>query len=176
LKAKVPEQGTGASGANVSIAGGSPVNPWCRVVEPYLTDFKGLATYTIPRVGIQVSGTWTSVPGSELAANFVATNAYIANGPQPLGRTLTGGANVTVNLIQPGTLYSDRRTNLDFRVAKILRYRRTRTQVGLDIYNATNTDAVTSFNLGFDPTKTTWLTPTTIQPARYAKISAQFDF
>ena len=176
MKALVPEQGTGPSGANVSIAGGSPVNPWCRVVEPYLTDIKGLATYTIPKVGIQVSGTWTSVPGSELAANFVATNAYIANGPQPLGRNLTGGTNVTVNLVQPGTLYSDRRTNLDFRVAKIFRYGRTRTQVGLDVFNVTNTDAVTSFNQTFSPTSTSWLTPTTIQPARYIKLNAQVDF
>jgi hypothetical protein len=176
LKAKVPEQGTGANGANVSIAGGSPVNPWCRVVEPYLTDIKGLATYTIPKVGIQVSGTWTSVPGSELAANYVATNPIIAAGPQPLGRLLTGGANVTVNLIQPGTLYSDRRTNLDFRVAKIFRLRRMRTQVGLDVYNVTNTDVVTGFNQAFSPANTTWLTPTSIQPARYVKINAQVDF
>ena len=176
LKAKVPEQGTGAGGANVSIAGGSPVNPWCRVVEPYLTDIKGLATYTIPKVGVQVSGTWTSVPGNELAANYVATNAIIAAGPQPLGRNLTGGANVTVNLIRPGTLYADRRTNLDFRVAKIFRYGRTRTQVCLDIYNATNTDVVTGFNQAFSPTSTTWLTPTSIQPARYVKLNAQIDF
>jgi hypothetical protein len=177
LKAKVPEQGTGVNGANVSIAGGSPVNPWCRVVEPYLTDIKGLATYTIPKVGIQVSGTWTSVPGNELAANFVANNAYIAAGPQPLGRSLTGGGGTaTINLIRPGTLYADRRTNLDFRVAKIIRYGRTRTQVGVDIYNATNTDVVTGFNQAFSPTSTTWLTPTSIQPARYVKLNAQIDF
>ena len=53
-----------------------------------------------------------------------------------------GAANVTVNLIEPGTLYGDRRNNLDFRVAKIFRYGRTRTQIGLDIYNLTNTDVV----------------------------------
>jgi hypothetical protein len=125
----LPELGTGANGANVSIAGGSPVNPYCRVVEPYLTDIKGLATYTVPKIGVQVSGTWTSTPGPDLAANFVATNAYVAAGPQPLGRNLTGGTNVTVNLIQPGTFYADRRTNLDFRVAKIFRYGRTRSPV-----------------------------------------------
>ena len=106
----------------------------------------------------------------------MATNAVIAAGPQPLGRLLTGGANVTVNLIQPGTLYSDRRTNLDFRVAKIFRAGRTRTQVGLDIYNATNTDVVTGFNQAFSPASTTWLTPTSIQPARYVKVNAQVDF
>ena len=45
-----------------------------------------------------------------------------------------------MNLIAPATLYAPRRNNLDFRVAKILRYGRTRTQVGVDVYNATNTD------------------------------------
>src|SRR4030095_11780743 len=56
VKSKLPELGTGPQGANVSIAGGSPTNPWCRVVEPYLTDIKGLATYKIPRVEGQGSG------------------------------------------------------------------------------------------------------------------------
>ena len=64
----------------------------------------------------------------------------------------------------------------DLRVAKIFRYGRTRTQIGVDVYNLTNTDVVTGFNQTFSPTTTTWLTPTSIQPARYAKISAQFDF
>jgi hypothetical protein len=56
------------------------------------------------KVGIQVSATWQSNPGPQIAANYVASNAVIAAGPQPLGRNLSGGANVTVNLIPPGTL------------------------------------------------------------------------
>ena len=83
---------------------------------------------------------------------------------------------MTVNLIEPSTFYADRRNNIDLRIAKIFRYGRTRTQVGFDVYNLTNTDVVTSYNQTFSPTTTTWLTPTAIQPARYAKISAQFDF
>ena len=103
------------------------------------------------------------------------TSAIANVGPQPLGRNLSSG-NVTVNLVAPATLYASRRNNVDFRVAKILRYGRTRTQIGLDIYNLTNTDVVTGYNQTYSPTSTTWLTPTDILPARYAKISAQFDF
>jgi hypothetical protein len=150
----------------------SLVNPHCRVVAPFQTSIRGLASYTIPRIDVQVSGTWSSDPGPQLAANFVASNAYV----RPfLGRSLSGAANVTVNLVEPGTLYADRRTNLDFRVSKILRYGRTRTQVGLDIYNLTNTDVVTSYNQTFVPGGS-WLTPTGIQPARYAKANVQIDF
>jgi hypothetical protein len=176
LKAAVPEQGRGTRGSTTSIAGGSPVNPYCREVEPYLTSIRGLATYTIPKIDLQVSGTWRNDPGDSLAANFLVNSAYIAAGPQPLGRNLSEAANVTVNLIEPNTFYSDRRNNIDLRIAKIVRYGRTRTQIGVDIYNLTNTDVVTGFNQTFSPTSTAWLTPTSIQPARYAKISAQFDF
>jgi hypothetical protein len=177
LRAVLPEQGQGTRGATNSItaAAGSPVNPYCREVEPYLTSIRGLATYTIPKIELQVSGTWRNDPGDSLAANFVANQAYV-NANATLGRALSETTNVTVNLIEPNTLYSSRRNNIDLRIAKIFRYGRTRTQVGLDIYNVTNTDVVTGFNQTFSPTSTTWLTPTSIQPARYAKVSAQFDF
>ena len=46
----MPEQGNGRNGANTSIAGGSLVNPYCRVEEPYNTSIGGLATYLIPKV------------------------------------------------------------------------------------------------------------------------------
>ena len=179
VRALIPEYGAGAAGQNNSIAGSTNgnamnvTNPYCRIEEPYLTEFKGLATYLVPKVGLQVSGTWTSVPGADLAANYTVTSAIANVGPQPLGRNLSAG-NVTVNLIAPATYYAPRRTNMDFRVAKILRYGRTRTQIGLDVYNLTNTDVVTTFNQTY--TATSWLTPTAIQPARYIKVSAQFDF
>jgi hypothetical protein len=96
-------------------------------VEPFLTSIRGLASYTIPRVDVQVSGTWRSDPGSDLAANYTVTNAWIRQGPQPLGRNLSEA-----------------------------------------------TDVVTGFNETF--TATSWLTPTTIQPAGYMKLSAQIDF
>ena len=49
------------------------------------------------------------------------------------------------------------------------------TQFSVDVYNLLNADTVTNYNYGFVPGGT-WLTPTTIVPARYARFSAQFDF
>jgi hypothetical protein len=178
VRANLPEYGAGTTGQNNSIAGSTAgnamnvTNPYCRISEPYKTDIKGLATYTVPKLGVQVSGTWSSIPGANLAANYTVTSAVAS---PSLGRNLSAG-NVTVNLIAPATVYAERRTNLDLRVAKIFRYGRTRSQVGIDIYNATNTDVVTTFNQTFVPTSKSWLTPTAIQPARYVKVSAQFDF
>ena len=119
-----------------------------------------------------MSGTWSSDPGPQLAANFVATNAAV----RPFARTRSvGKLKHHSQPDRPGTLYADRRTNVDFRVSKIFRYGRTRTQVGVDIYNLTNTDVVTSYNERFVPGGA-WLTPTGIQPARYAKANVQIDF
>ena len=94
-----------------------------------------------------------------LAANFNVTSAQTN-----LGRAFAGGAaNVAVNLMQPGTFYGDRTNQLDLRVAKIIRYGRTRTQVGVDIYNLTNSNAIQTYNQTYSaPAWATWLTPTSI--------------
>jgi hypothetical protein len=155
------------------------VNPYCRVEEPYRTQFRGLASYTIPRADVLVSGTWSVTPGDSLAANFVANNAYITANPGDvaLGRPLSGGAsNVTINLIEPATFFAETRKNIDLRVSKILRYGRTRTQVGVDIYNILNADTVTTYNQTFNPTTTTWLTPNAIVPARYVRFNVDVTF
>jgi hypothetical protein len=73
-------------------------------------------------------------------------------------------------------LRGDRRNNSELRIAKIFRYGRTRSQVGFDIYNALNNDVATSQTETFSTTTTAWLRPTAIIPARYVRISAQFDF
>ena len=66
--------------------------------------------------------------------------------------------------------------DIDLRVSKILRYGRTRTQVGIDVYNLMNADTVTAFNQTFSPTSTTWLTPNTIVPARYVRFNLDVSF
>jgi hypothetical protein len=143
----------------------------CRAVYPFLTDIRGLAVYTVPKIDVQVSGTLQSRPGPEILANWVVPSAVVA---QTLGRPLAGNAaNVTVNLLDPGQMYADRITQVDFRVAKLLRFGRTRTNVGLDIYNLTNSNVPLTYNNTYGAT---WQRPNSILDARFVKLSAQFDF
>ena len=51
----------------------------------------GLASYLIPKVDVQVAATWVSIPGDSLRADYIATNAWIAAGPQPMSRTAANG-------------------------------------------------------------------------------------
>jgi hypothetical protein len=118
-----------------------------------------------------VATTWQSKPGPELSANLVVPNAVI----QPsLGRPLAGGAaNVTVNVLNPGQMYGDRVNQLDVRFGKILRYGRTRTIVGVDIYNITNSSVTLTYNNTYG---TTWLRPNSFMPARWVKVTGQLNF
>jgi hypothetical protein len=152
----------------------TPTNPWCNTATGWVTRYTGLGSYTVPKVDVLLAGTFRSDQGGALAANWVVPNALI----QPsLGRPLSNNApNVTVNVVEPGTLYGDRINEIDLRLAKILRFGRTRTNVGFDVYNITNAAPVLSYNQAFSPTTTTWLTPTGVLQPRFWKFSVQVDF
>jgi hypothetical protein len=119
-----------------------------------------------------------------IQANYIVPNAVIA---PILGRNLAGNAaNQTVGLLnfisqaggntpvtQPIDLAGERLNQIDFRVAKLLRFGPTRTLVGLDLFNALNSSWIVSRNNTFGPR---WQTPTGILQARLVKMSAQVDF
>jgi hypothetical protein len=143
----------------------------CSTKYPFLTDYRGLASYTLRKIDVQLSATLQSRSGPELLANAVIPSATVA---QTLGRPLAGGAaNVTVNLLNAGEMYGDRVTQLDFRVAKILRFGKTRTNIGIDFYNVTNSSTTLTYNNTYGAT---WLTPQTFMPARFVKITGQLSF
>jgi len=151
----------------------APTNPFCRENPGLVTRLTGLAAYTVPKIDVLLSGTFRSDQGTPLQAQWVVSSAEAA---KTLGRPLSGGApNVTVNLLEPGEVWGDRVNVIDLRLAKILRFGRTRTNVGVDVYNLFNSSAVLNYNQAYNPVGT-WLTPTTVVSGRFAKISAAFDF
>jgi hypothetical protein len=149
------------------------LDPYCLEEPPFRADFKGLGSYTIPVLDVQVSGTFQSLPGDELDANYNVPTAVVA---QTLGRRLSGNAPfANINLITPGDVYGDRINQLDFRVGKVLRFAGMRSQISLDLYNALNANPIESYNQAFI-LGGAWLQPTALLSARFAKITAQLDF
>ena len=93
--------GTSPFGAGLATSAVSPLSPYCHGDYGILTQFRGLSTYIIPRIGMLVSATLQSKPGAMLAANYAAPNSVVE---PSLGRRLSGNAaNATVNLIAPGS-------------------------------------------------------------------------
>jgi hypothetical protein len=145
---------------------------FCHRQTPWQTQFKTFGVYTVPKADVQVSGTFRSIPGDPLRAAFNASNAYLAAN-STLGRALAGGAaNITIDLVEPYTVYLDRRNELDMRFGKLLRAGRTRTVVSMDVFNMLNIDAVVNANQNF----AVWRRPTQILNARVIKFSVQFDY
>ena len=147
----------------------SPTNPYCHVETAFLTQGKFVGAYTIPRIDVLVSGTFQSLPGPQLVANVTAANAIIA---PSLGRNLSGGSNVSINVLTPGAMYGERVNQLDFRIGKVIRFGSKRVTGNFDLYNATNADTVLIENSGLS----SWRRPSQILQARLAKFSVQWDF
>ena len=93
-----------------------------------------------------------------------------------LGRLPSGNVpNVTINLIEPGSLYGDRINQLDFRIAKNFTFGSTRSMISADLYNVLNANPVISYNNSFTPNGP-WLQPNSILTGRLVRISVDFNF
>ncbi len=142
----------------------------CRDVDPFETTIRGLASYTIPKIDVLVSGTVRSQPGLALVANWPVPNSVIQSiiGRLPPGGLATG--NTTVDILDNDhRLYvDDRRTQVDMRFAKILRFGARRLDIGVDLNNLLNTNYSTTFENTYQYTAGntglggTWNNPTAI--------------
>ncbi|NOT44187.1 MAG: hypothetical protein HOP14_06225, partial [Acidobacteria bacterium] len=145
---------------------------FCDRQEPWLAQFKLYGVYTVPVADVQVSGTFRSVNGTDLAPGFVATNAYLAAN-STLGRPLSGGRpNQVTGVVAPFEQYTDRRNEMDIRFGKVLRFGRSRSVISLDLFNALNSNAQIEVNQSF----ANYQRPTEILNARLLKISYTLDF
>ena len=149
--------------------------PYCHQKDNFLTDGKLIGSYEVPKIDVAVSALFYSRPGPAIFANKVFLNADIA---PSLGRPLAGNAqNITVNMVQPGTIYGDRRNQLDLRMTKNFRIGRVKTGGSFEVYNVFNTNAVLTENATYrDTTQSGWRIPTSIAPPRLLKFSVQLDF
>jgi hypothetical protein len=160
----------------------------CAISEDWLTSIRGLASYTVPKLDVLVSGSFRSTPGvapaggtvgsngNSLSANYNVSSAILQ---AQTGRPLTPGlAQQTINLLLQGHDFPDTLNSLDVRVGKNLRFGRTRTNVAIDLYNLFNSNTGTAYNQTYDPVTNgaTWLAPTTVLNPRFARFNVTFNF
>jgi hypothetical protein len=173
----------GAAGAT-GIVGGQTS---CNAEEPWLTSVRGLGSYTVPKVDVMVSAIFRSQanaqPGAAVGTNGASRPAtYRMTAAQFLaatGRPLAAGlATQDVDLLLPGSIYGDRISVLDMRFAKVLRFGRSRINVGMDLYNLFNVNTPTTYETVYDPATNgaRWLQPTAVLLPRFMRFNIQLDF
>ncbi len=173
VTAKVPE--------SLLVAGVWQPAASCHVAEPWLTQIRGLASYMVPKVDVQLAASFQFKPGTlGLGGNDAASNGASVNANYVVTNAIAGtpllNNQQTVNLLQPGQLYGDYIRQVDLRVGKVLKFARTRSLVAIDIYNLFNSNAGLTYQQSFVGTGTTWYYPTTLLMPRFVRFNVTFDF
>ena len=184
----------------------------CRSFVPWTTRVTGTAAYVIPWVDVLVSSVFTSLPGANRSANLTYNKNDVTWNPEsasratrpctgnaaPAGNGCFGSTAATqtqnVNLLLPAEFIGERTTTFDVKFAKNIRFANKRATIGVDIYNFTNSDALTGYNNTYTATRLadgTWVTdnpattavevnnwgnPSSIISPRFARLSFQFSF
>jgi hypothetical protein len=140
---------------------------FCEQNNGWRTSIQGFASYVLPKIDVQISGTLQNLPGAVVQSN---ANYGVIPGVAGPGPYIPFKA---FQIVEPGELFIERLNQLDLRFSKIFRFGTTRTNVNFDFYNVLNANSITAENFAYGPT---WRQPTAILLPRLFKISAQFDF
>lgn len=148
---------------------------FCDSIPPFRTTIKMSAAYQLPWE-FQLSGSFLAQPGPSVAANYTVTAAQA--GRSIIGST-AGATTISVNLIEPNTVFLDTRKQLDLRLGRTFRFgSRTRIQGFADVFNILNSGTVIRVNetFGANPATNAWMRPTAIMDARYVRFGLQMSF
>jgi hypothetical protein len=146
---------------------------FCDSFPPFRTTVKLSGAYTFP-YDIQVSGSFASIPGPGVSANYTVTSAIAS---RPIIGSTAGAASTVVNLVESGTLFLDKQNRLDLRLGKTFRLDRYKIQGFADVFNVFNAGTVIRVNETFAASGTNqWLTPTGILDGRYVRFGLQMSF
>jgi hypothetical protein len=170
----------------------------CHDADPFQTTLRGLASYTIPRIDVLISGTVRSQPEVDRVANLNLPNsptsaACLPNpaacvtlqgllGRLPTGTSATGTTTVALIDNDHRLMSGERRTQVDLRFAKILRFGSTRADIGVDLANLLNTnyaltwDNTYQYTIGNTAQGGTWGNPATIFAPRFVRLNFTVSF
>jgi len=142
----------------------------CDQPVPYRAQAKIHGSVPLPW-NLQVSANFQSLPGPAITATYNVPTAAIA---PSLGRNLAGGARtVAVQIVQPFTMFEERINQLDLRLTKTVRVKRTTVKGIMDVYNSVNASSVLAMNTTYGAT---WLAPRQVLGPRLIKFGVEVQF
>jgi hypothetical protein len=190
----------------------TPYRGGCDRQLPFQTNLRGSAAYTVPKIDVLVSTVFQYRPGVERSANVTVTKEQVtweagdanrATAPcvgfgAPVGQTgcftqvviaPTGGVSATpttatFDLLNFGEMYGEPFWLFDLKFAKNVRVGNKRFNIGVDVYNLFNNDAIRVYNdvYTIDNPATpavevnSWGNPMSLLSPRFVRLQFQFDF
>jgi hypothetical protein len=196
------QQNTCDSMLNPDVRGreGAEFQAGCDERAPFQTSVRASASYTVPWADVLVSTVFQSLPGTDISASLnyakeqVQWNADSADRATRPCNTASQGVgcfnspfaatSTNVQLLLDNEMFGERVTYWDMKFAKNIRFANRRLQIGVDLYNIFNSDAITSYNGTYqlDNPNTavvetnSWLDPISLISPRYMRFQLQFDF
>jgi hypothetical protein len=144
----------------------------CHVAENWLTQFRGLASYVIPKIDVLFSATIQSTPN----ATTGPTDTTVGSNGTALAANVTNAAGTaTYNVVQPGTFYGPRVNLVNLRAAKVLTFGRRKATAGVDLFNLFNSNTGLTFQQNYG-NGTGYLAPLTIQTPRFVRLNVTVEF
>ena len=151
----------------------------CRSFDPWQTTIRGLGSYTVPKIDVLVSATVRSQTPLEIGATWQVPNTTIQGllgGTLPPGVAAANNSNIDLTDSEHKIFAPNRRTQVDMRFAKVLRFGRTRSDIGVDLWNLFNTNYATAYAGTYTPVGGTWQNPTAIYAPRFVRLNFTVDF
>ena len=161
----------------------------CATTEPFLTQFRGVASYTIPKIDVTISAGIQSKPGTlgipvglvESGSNglSMAANVAVTNAVSPSRWAGFRPDRPRRRARRPSTCCCRARCTAIASTRSICGSPRpwpsgrTRTLVGLDLYNLFNVNPTLSYNQAF---AANWPRPTSILLSRFLRFNATVNF
>jgi hypothetical protein len=150
----------------------SLLNPYCKQVEPFSTTYKANASYLVPKIDVQVSGTFSSRPGAVLARGRDlpgerSDHPRHARPPAGGGGERDGAAHRSVRGV------GDRIDRWTCASARSCGFGRTRSNLSLDIVNLFNSNDNLAYQTLLSPT---WPAPTQVLLPRIFRVNFGIDW
>jgi hypothetical protein len=143
---------------------------FCDIDMPWRTGVRFLGTFGLPW-DMDAGLTFLNNPGPQITAAYTVVSSQVQFVDSPRTALTLGSA--TIPLIEPGTEFGERMTQVDVRVGKTFRYRAMRIRALLDVANLFNSNAVLVLNTTYGGN---WQRPTYVLPGRLIKPTVQIDF
>ncbi len=157
----------------------NPSQRFCKTTLPFSRQlqFKFNGSYPLPWQGIQLSGVFQNMPGPSYGANGIF---FFGQG---MNRGFSGGY-AFLPMVEPYSLFEDRFTQVDLRVAKIFRIGDSgRVRIDFDLFNLFNSRAIlgvgSTYGVVFHPGQApgaSWRQPSQILGGRMFRFGGQVDF